>query len=131
MIVTLGYSSNKKQFKDWWKKIEGIDLSEQSGYGVKGEFLKHGSHDLRENTLLLHSYEQGSWRNHRLYTELFVVKNNTLEEIASTEGWDWFVKLKYKIAEMLKIQTSELSSFTDKELIAELQKRGYKIEKQE
>jgi len=129
--------------KTWRKHLEKIDKEKTNGYAFIGEWLRAGERaELEIGSFILCYDEPGSMKNWYPVVRLFkVVENgNGLEEVYCWEGdvneRSWALAVRDEIAVILDgaqgqepEEESPLARFSDEELIAELERRGYTVTK--
>ena len=127
--------------KTWRKLLERVDKEKTNGYAFIGEWLRAGERaELKVGSFILCYDEPGSMKNWYPVVRLFkVVENeNGLEEVYRWEGnvreRSWALAVRDEISTILaetqgqeSEEGSPLSSMSDEELIAELERRGYAV----
>jgi len=133
--------------KTWRKLLTQVDKTKANGYAFVGEWLRAGERaELEIGSFVLCYDEPGSMKNWYPVVRLFkVVENeNGLEEVFYWEGdygeRSWALAVRDEISAILaeaegqepeegSLLEQRLSSISDEELIAELERRGYTVTK--
>ena len=125
--------------KCWRKLLEKVDTTKANGYAFIGDWLRAGERaELEVGSLILCYDDVGSRKNWRPVVRLFKVLENGLEEVYRWEGntreRSWALAVRDEIAAILAEEQrqqppeeSMLAGFSDEELIAELERRGYTV----
>jgi hypothetical protein len=132
--------------KTWRKLLTQVDKTKANGYAFIGEWLREGERaELEMGSFILCYDEPGSMKNWYPVVRLFKVGvGNDLEEVFRWEGnvceRSWALAVRDEIAAILaeaqgqepeegSLLEQRLSSISDEELIAELERRGYTVTK--
>lgn len=121
--------------KTWAKVVLSVDSSKDSGWAFEGEFVATGGiQDLPVGGVLLVYGETGSRANPNPVAAVFTVNGDaTLTREADATGRAWARTLRDPVRELvegtIKRVGSLLSGFSDEDLIGELTKRGYSVER--
>ena len=122
--------------KSWAKHLVRINTSKTNGFAFEGKWLEIGRKaELEVGAYILIYHDFGSRTRTRSVVQLLrVTPDANLELIMEVQGDDWAIELRDKAAELVNRTESEaapnpLSGFTDEQLIAELQRRGYSVMK--
>ena len=126
--------------KSWRKLLTQVDKTKATGYAFVGEWLRAGARaELEVGSFIFCYDEAGSMKNWYPVVRMFKVGvENDLEEVYRWEGnareRDWALAVRDEIAAILaeaQRQKPEeggpLAGFSDEELIAELERRGYAV----
>jgi len=129
--------------KTWRKHLKSVDKTRTNGYAFVGEWLRAGEREeLEVGSFILCYDEPGSMKNWYPVVRLLKVgMENDLDEIFRWEGdfreRSWALAVRDDIAAILaeeqgqQPEESPLAGFSDQELIAELERRGYTAVKKE
>jgi len=129
--------------KTWRKHLKSVDKTRTNGYAFVGDWLRAGEREeLEVGSLILCYDEPGSMKNWYPVVRLFKVGvENDLDEVFHWEGntreRSWALAVRDDIAAILadvqgqEPEESPLAGFSDQELIAELERRGYTVVKKE
>ena len=129
--------------KTWRKLLTQVDKTKANGYAFIGEWLRAGERaELKVGSFILCYDEAGSMKNWYPVVRLFKVLENDLEEVFRWEGrvreYSWALAVRDDIAAILAEaqgqeapEESPLAGFSDEELIAELEWRGYAVSRKE
>jgi len=132
--------------KTWRKHLESVDKEKANGYAFVGNWLRAGEREEMEvGSFILCYDETGSRKYTYPVVRLFKVGvKNDLEEVFRWEGRygerSWALAVRDEIAAILaeaqgqepeegSLLEQRLSSISDEELIAELERRGYTVTK--
>ena len=142
-IVTIPETLDRRK-KTWRKHLERIDKTKANGYAFVGDWLRAGEREeLEVGSFILCYDEAGSMKNWYPVVRLFKVGvENDLDEMYRWEGdtreRSWALAVRDDIAAILaEAQGQEpegesmLARIPDEDLIAELQRRGYTVNKEE
>jgi len=125
--------------KTWRKHLERIDKTKANGYAFVGDWLRAGEREeLEIGSFILCYDEPGSMKNWYPVVRLFKVGiENDLDEVYCWEGntreRSWALAVRDEISAILaeaqeqEPEESSLAGFSDQELIAELERRGYTV----
>ena len=126
--------------KCWRKLLEKVDKNQSNGFAFIGDWLRAGERaELEVGSLILAYDVVGSRKNWRPVVRLLKVAiENDLDEIFRWEGnfgeRSWALAVRDDIAAILAEaqgqeapEESPLAGFSDEELIAELERRGYAV----
>ena len=126
--------------KTWRKHLESVDKTRTNGYAFVGDWLRAGEREeLEVGSFILCYDEPGSMKNWYPVVRLFKVGiENDLDEVYRWEGdfreRSWALAVRDDIAAILAEaqgqepeEESPLAGFSDQELIAELERRGYAV----
>ena len=127
--------------KTWRKLLTQVDKTQANGYAFIGNWLRSGERaELEVGSFILCYDEPGSMKNWYPVVRLFkIIENeNGLEEVYRWEGKvrerSWALAVRDEIAVILAEaqgqkpeEGSLLARFSDEELIAELERRGYAV----
>ena len=136
IIVTIP-DYGKRGKRCWARILTGVDRTKTTGYAFQGDWLTPGRmYELPIGTIVLLGWESGSVSRRVKMAALFCVNAGGLEEVVRAEGDDWALQLRDKAAELLTASGgpavecgNRLAEFADDELIAELRRRGYVVNK--
>ena len=137
IIVTIPESLDYRK-KTWRKHLERVDKTKANGYAFIGNWLRAGERAELEVGSFILCYDEPGTRNWRPVVRLFKVVENGLEEVYRWEGrvreYSWALAVRDEIAAILAEaqgqepkEESPLAGFSDEELIAELERRGYTV----
>ena len=124
--------------KSWRKLLTQVDKTQTNGYAFVGEWLWAGERaELEVGSFILCYDEAGSMKNWYPVVRMFKVEND-LEEVYCWEGnareRSWALAVRDEIAVILAEAQGQkpeeggpLAGFSDEELIAELERRGYTV----
>ena len=125
--------------KSWRKLLTQVDETKTNGYAFVGEWLRAGERaELEVSSFILCYDEAGSMKNWYPVVRLFKAVENGLEEVLHWEGktheCNWALAVRDDIAAILAEAQGQkpeeggpLAGFSDEELIAELERRGYTV----
>jgi len=124
--------------KSWRKLLTQVDKTQANGYAFVGEWLRAGERaELEVGSFIFCYDEAGSVKNWYPVVRMFRVGvENDLEEVYRWEGnareCSWALAVRDEIAAILEAQGQKpkegpLAGFSDEELIAELERRGYTV----
>ena len=125
--------------KSWRKLLTQVDKTKANGYAFVGEWLRAGERaELEAGSFILCYDEAGSMKNWYPVVRLFKAVENGLEEVLHWEGktheCNWALAVRGEIAAILAEAQGQkpeeggpLAGFSDEELIAELERRGYTV----
>lgn len=126
--------------KCWRKVLTHVDKNQSNGFAFIGDWLRAGERaELEIGSIILAYDVVGSRKNWRPVVRLLKVgMENDLEEIFRWEGdfreRSWALAVRDDIAAILaeaqgqeSKEESPLAGFSDEELIAELERRGYAV----
>ena len=125
--------------KTWRKHLESVDKTRTNGYAFIGNWLRAGEREeLEVGSFILCYDEPGSMKNWYPVVRMFKVVENGLEEVFHWEGntreRSWALAVRDEISVILAEaqgqepeEESLLARFSDEELIAELERRGYAV----
>jgi len=124
--------------KSWRKLLTQVDKTKANGYAFVGEWLRAGERaELEVGSFIFCYDEAGSMKNWYPVVRMFKVGvENDLEEVYRWEGnareCSWALAVRDEIAAILEAQGQKpkegpLAGFSDEELIAELERRGYTV----
>jgi len=124
--------------KSWRKLLTQVDKTQANGYAFVGEWLRAGERaELEVGSFIFCYDEAGSVKNWYPVVRMFRVgAENDLEEVYRWEGnareCSWALAVRDEIAAILEAQGQKpeegpLAGFSDEELIAELERRGYTV----
>jgi len=126
--------------KCWRKMLTQVDTTKANGYAFVGEWLRAGERaEVEVGSLILCYDEAGSMKNWYPVVRLLKVGiENDLEEIFRWEGntreRSWALAVRDEISAILAEEQGQqppeeslLAGFSDEELIAELERRGYTV----
>lgn len=121
--------------KAWAKIISSVDKSKSNGYAFGGKFVKVNQLvEVPDDSFVLCYQELGSNKNKEPEITLYQCKNEKLiTVIDGISGWDWALKIRDDVAELIEgkkekdVSNSDLSKFSNEELIEELKNRGISI----
>jgi len=128
--------------KCWRKVLTHVDKNQSNGFAFIGDWLRAGERaELEIGSIILAYDVVGSMKNWRPVVRLLRVGGqNDLEEIFRWEGdfreRSWALAVRDDIAAILaeaqgqQPEESPLAGFSDEELIAELERRGYTVRKE-
>ena len=124
-----------ERHKNWAKVVYSVDTSVSSGWAYDGEFVAAGAiQDVPSGGVLLVYGERGSRANPMIEARVYQINpEGTLSERALGKGRGWARTIRDTVEQLLSEDapppTVELSGYADVELIEELSKRGYRVEK--
>ena len=125
--------------KCWRKVLTHVDKNQSNGFAFIGDWLRAGERaELEIGSIILAYDVVGSRKNWRPVVRLLKVGvENDLDEIFRWEGdfreRSWALAVRDDIAAILaeeqgqQPEESPLAGFSDEELIAELERRGYAV----
>ena len=124
--------------KSWRKLLTQVDKTQANGYAFVGEWLRAEERaELEVGSFIFCYDEAGSVKNWYPVVRMFRVgAENDLEEVYRWEGnareCSWALAVRDEIAAILEAQGQKpeegpLAGFSDEELIAELERRGYTV----
>ena len=125
--------------KCWRKHLVQVDKEQPNGFAFKGEWLQAGERaEMEIGSFILCYDEVGSRKNWYPVVRLFKVVENGLDEVYRWEGnvreRCWALAARDDIIAILaeaqgqeSKEESLLAGFSDEELIAELERRGYAV----
>ena len=129
-------SARDSRKKHWAKALESVDTTKPNGYAFLGNWLRRGERaELTVGSYVLTYDEPGSMKNWYPAVKLYRVTPDGLEAVLEYEGEigerSWALAVRDKIATILAESQGEapnpLAGYSDEELIAELQRRGYTV----
>ena len=124
----------------WVKEVTGVDTSKSNGYCFEGDFVSGANKGLVEcgDGYYIVCSVEGSRKNQYKDVAMFQIAGDKVEKIIDwVTGNDWALKIRDRVAELLYLNFEDeteknlLSGIFDEDLIAELKKRGYKVEKKQ
>lgn len=124
------------RFRPWAKKIQAVDITKIDGYAFMGAFVKEGTVEVEigPKVYIVMTSEGSRARQTKTYTAILMdAEGKLIKAGIQTTGKEpgWALRLRDPVAELIlgiKGQTlNPLAGFGDEELIAELQRRNYKI----
>ena len=115
--------------KTWAKVVSSVDHAKTNGYAFEGEFLpKDGEVELVEGDVILSVAYFGSRKNGEYEAQIILVENGKLE-VKHEDKWKNIITIREKVAELINDSEGPLSSVHTDDLIAELETRGYTVNK--
>jgi len=127
--VYIKIGGDRRKGKCYAKLITAVKPGIENGYALEGRFLREGEHDLPPGAVVMIREERGSWKYHKPVATLFQVTTQGLQEVGKYYYDTQFISLRDKILELLEQQPNPLMAYSDEQLIEELIRRGYKVER--
>ena len=122
-----------ERHKNWAKVVDNVDTSKASGWAYDGPFVAAGGiQDIASGSVLLVYGERGSRANPRIAARVYTVNAEaTLTLVAEAKGKAWARTLRDPVERCLGMEPlpPDLSHIADETLVAELQARGWKVER--
>ena len=124
-----------ERHKNWAKVVYNVDTSVSTGWAYDGEFVAAGAiQDVPAGGVLLVYGERGSRSNPVIEARVYQVNpEGTLSEQAVGKGRGWARTIRDTVEQLLNEDVvpfaADLTGYADVELIDELTRRGYKVEK--
>ena len=119
--------------KQWVKKVTRVDLEKSNGYAYEGEFLGYIKDQLQDiqinpGDVIIAYRDYGSTKNHWPTVAVAKIDNNLdFVSCLSVDGWDWAIKIREKVFELLQQEKpNPLAQFSIEELEKELERRSKK-----
>jgi hypothetical protein len=114
----------------WSKRVENVDESKENGYAFDGEFLPDRKEiEIPVGAIVIQKNPKGSVKNGYNEGKIYrVSEEGSLVDLHPEVEFNWrndFLTFRDHVAEAINgVESSELSKYTNEELIAELKKRG-------
>ncbi len=122
-----------ERHKNWAKVVDAVDTSRASGWAYDGPFIATGGiQDVPIGSVVLVYGERGSRANPQITARVYTVNpDSTLSLEAETKGKAWARTLRDPVERCLGMETPavDLSYLTDDLLVAELEERGWRVER--
>ena len=122
-----------ERHKNWAKIVENVDTSKATGWAYDGPFVATGGiQDVPSGSVLLVYGERGSRANPQIAAAVYTVNSDaTLSLEAEAKGKAWARTLRDPVERSLGTEAAppNLSNLTDETLVAELQARGWRVER--
>ncbi len=119
--------------KNWAKVVDAVDTSKSSGWAYEGSFVATGGiQDVPAGAVLLVYGERGSRANPQISARVYTVNpDGTLSFEAEAKGKAWARTLRDPVERCLGIERAvyDLGHIPDEVLAAELESRGWKVER--
>lgn len=137
-VIVVVPEAEKWARKSWAKRLTRIDTSKANGFAFEGDWLQVGRKaELPVGAVVLSFSLAGSRNRAFPIAKIFrVTAEGEFEVVAETRGDDWALDLRDKAAEMVNAPAAPasevanpLAGFSTEELIAELARRGIRVEK--
>ena len=122
-----------ERHKNWAKIVENVDTSKATGWAYDGPFVATGGvQDVTSGSVLLVYGERGSRANPQIAAAVYTVNADaTLSLEAEAKGKAWARTLRDPVERKLGMDAGppDLSHLSDEMLAAELQLRGWRVER--
>lgn len=123
-----------ERHKNWAKVVESVDSAKASGWAFEGPFVATGGiQDIPIGSVLLVYGERGSRANPQITARVYHVNaDSTMSLEAEAKGKAWARTLRDPVERCLgmDVTTPDLSYLSDEILAAELQARGWKVDRE-
>jgi hypothetical protein len=123
-----------ERHKNWAKVVESVDSAKASGWAFEGPFVATGGiQDIPIGSVLLVYGERGSRANPQITARVYHINaDSTMSLEAEAKGKAWARTLRDPVERCLgmDVTTPDLSYLSDEILAAELQARGWKVDRE-
>lgn len=96
-----------KGMQGWWKRVTSVEPGAKNGYGIEGEFLREGFHDLDEGSVLVCVEPVGTTRYDKR-GRAYWIEDGKLEPLNIWHDWNKeFVFLRDELTGALEVARSK------------------------
>jgi len=122
-----------ERHKNWAKVVERVDTARSTGWAFEGPFIATGGiQDVPIGSVVLVYGERGSRANPQVKAHVYTVNSDgTMSLEAEARGKAWARTLRDTVERCLGMGESgtDLTHFSDEALAAELEARGWRVER--